>query len=93
MPCIVQTPEKYRPARHENHDTENYKREQEEKPKSPTPLLPAVATPMNAAMMHIAIMLRKQNKIHHQYSERVARPVKVAYLLKQVLMACANVMI
>ena len=31
MSCIVQTPEKYRPARHENHDTENYKREQEEK--------------------------------------------------------------
>lgn len=31
MSCIVQTPEKYRPARHENHDTENYKREHEEK--------------------------------------------------------------
>lgn len=30
------------------------------------------------------------NKENHQYSERLARPVKVTYFLKQVEMDCVN---
>lgn len=62
MSCIVQTPESTAQLGTRITIQKIIKGSRKKKPKSPTPLLPAVATPMSAAMMHIAIMLRKQNK-------------------------------